>query len=1289
MAGAPAGHDVFLSYSRADAAEAEVLRASFREAGLTASLDRYALPAGRPWQPELEAALASCRALVVLLGPSGIGGWQHREIQLGLDRQNARSFPVVPVLLPRLQPDDLPLGTFLTLNTWVDLRQGLDASEALQRLIAAVQGQAIDGLTRDFASLRPYRGLLAFREQDAGLFFGRERFVDELVAKVRQRSAANVVAVLGRSGSGKSSVVFAGLFPTLRQEKGAGQQAVWQILDLRPGAEPLHALVEIFDPPDEGLTRVQKLAAINAGVELLRQRKVTLAQLVRDRLKDDPGTTRLLLYVDQWEELYTQAQPREPKTDKNQALAADARLFTDLVLDAAANSPCTLVLSVRSDFYPDLQAHDALRSTVQDCQVSLGPMTKAELTAAIEGPAKAVGGGVESELSKRLLRDVGLDRANIRADHPDIGKLPLLEYALEQAWAKAEGSRLCLAHYRGLEQALEERANSVYGRLPPEQQIAAKRLFVSLVMPGEGREDTRALISLLGDALLEEVAAAFAGSDARLIVIGNEIAGIRTVEISHEALIRHWDRLRGWIDENRANLRTRADLVAARAQWLAYGSDSTLLISPGLRLEAARRLLDEPGDVFTDDIIDYIDASIEAYLKATVVKSRRIMAERQSAAQAKAAMIWARLGIESRSLAQSADPILALWDLVLSSEIVRKAFIDLAPRSLDQIARFSVGYSGIARAIGLRRHFHDLQAMLIPILDMLPNIKDPDHLLTVARAIAPLDPTPAQALATLDPVLKAITQTVDPHQLDALAQIGVTLAPKLTAEDARALLGAIFDAICRSTDPDPDNYRPETLAQFVHILGPKLTPKQAQAAVGPVVDAVRHSIAPNQIDALVQTLQILGPKLSTEQAHTALGAVLDAIRHLTYPDGTLLRNLIQATQILSANLSSKQARDSIAPILKDIIHTTNTNHLEALAQAVHVLGAMLTPEDAQIALGMVARALRQTKRHGSPRHALQVLPPAIESLGSKLLPERTQIEIAHALNAMRQTTDSYELGALAQIIQFLHPDPEHAHIALCSISKAICQTADPYELGFLAQAAKNLGSSPEQTQVALHFVLEAFSKQADSFAIQNLAEAALALGATSEQAQTAIGELLELIGRSIHADDLLSLAQAIVLLGPGPDQVHAALAPVIDAILEPTGADQLQTLAQAVQALGPKLAPEQADAAIDVSRTVLAAAGEPDIAVAFARAIAVILPHDPAEPQTYVAAIIELLKWPTTAEPGATAALLEVLHHRVPEAPGKEAGLDATVQWVAARFPEIDLDSPPTPPASVSTGGAW
>ena len=301
-----ASYDVFLSYSRADSAAAEALRARLKEAGLSAFLDRYGLPAGQPWQPWLEQHVASCRALVALVGPKGFGEWQHREIQLGLDRQASdkkagAQFPVIPVLLPGLANDAVPVGSFLGLNTWIDLRDGLDDPQGLQRLAAGAQGKAMDEASAQklLAGLSPYRGLLPFREQDAGLFFGRKRFVDELVEKVRRRTTTNVMAVIGRSGSGKSSIVYAGLFPALRRERGVGGDSVWQILDLRPYAEPLHQLVAAFDPPDAKSGSLAYRAALNDGTKLLRDGKVNLAELVRDRLRGDPGSTRLLLYVDQ------------------------------------------------------------------------------------------------------------------------------------------------------------------------------------------------------------------------------------------------------------------------------------------------------------------------------------------------------------------------------------------------------------------------------------------------------------------------------------------------------------------------------------------------------------------------------------------------------------------------------------------------------------------------------------------------------------------------------------------------------------------------------------------------------------------------------------------------------------------------------------------------------------------------------------------------------------------------------------------------------------------------------
>src|SRR5262245_3919178 len=235
-------------------------------------------------------------------------------------------------------------------------------------------------------------------------------------------------------------------------------------------------------------------------------------------------------------------------------------------------------------------------------------MSGAELKAAIEGPARAVGGQVHPDLTARLIRDIGLDMTAPQRDQYDIGKLPLLEYALEQAWKRRIDLQVGLGEYRGLEQALEDRANELYERLSPTEQRAAKRLFVSLVTPGEGREDTRALIAVPEDPATLAVVESFAGTEGRLIVTGI-VAGSRSAEVSHEALIQHWDKLRVWIDENRAKLRTRAALTGDRAEWLKHGRHPSLLVQPGLPLEAARELYESPGDVVIGDLKDYVEAS--------------------------------------------------------------------------------------------------------------------------------------------------------------------------------------------------------------------------------------------------------------------------------------------------------------------------------------------------------------------------------------------------------------------------------------------------------------------------------------------------------------------------------------------------------------------------------------------------------------------------------------------------------------------------------------------------------
>src|SRR4051812_33381295 len=330
-----AAADVFLSYSRADAGAVRHVQSSLKEAGLSTFLDRDQLPSGQPWLPVLERAIARCDAVAVLVGPAGLGTWQQREIQLALDRQAeaeraGRPFPVIPVLLPKVED---PPGGFLRLQTWVDLRADLADPTQLHLLLAGIRGQApADGTTLREA-ICPYRGLLPFREEDAGLFFGREDAIDTLLGKLREHS---LVTLVGRSGSGKSSVVYAGLFPALRRRADG---RIWSILSLRPGPEPLHALVRAFDAPPADLPPFEAVQRIEQQVEILRTTDGALGRRIRSLLAtaDERGTEWLLLHVDQWEELYTQALRQSASTPKQ--AEADVSRFIDLLLDATRTSP--------------------------------------------------------------------------------------------------------------------------------------------------------------------------------------------------------------------------------------------------------------------------------------------------------------------------------------------------------------------------------------------------------------------------------------------------------------------------------------------------------------------------------------------------------------------------------------------------------------------------------------------------------------------------------------------------------------------------------------------------------------------------------------------------------------------------------------------------------------------------------------------------------------------------------------------------------------------------------------
>jgi energy-coupling factor transporter ATP-binding protein EcfA2 len=483
-------YDVFISYSSSDRAMAEELANRLREANLSPFFDRWCLPGGKPWGPLLEQSIQESGSCAVLIGREGFGPWQAREMWVALGRQaRAPAFPVIPTLLPGAE--EVP-SLFLGLNTWVDMRRGVDDEAAFHKLLQAIRGEAVGGpVFEELAeAMRPYLGLRAFREEDAAFFFGREAFTERLVRAVERTP---FLAVVGPSGSGKSSVVKAGLIPALR--KGAlAESKAWEFAVFRPGKSPLRQLaaplVLMLEPEMDEVTRLAKIEEL-AGYFRREEGRVSLGNTVGRILKKQPGTERLVLVADQFEELFTYKES-EPERE----------IFLSHLLEAAEErgGPLTVVLTLRADFYSHCLGHRPLADRLEGRVVNIGPMMEKELRRAIEEPAGSVGVGFEAGLVERILEDV----------RGEPGALPLLEFALTELWEKRWGGLLTHETYEefgGVGGAIAERAEKEYERFSEEEKGLARRIFLNLVTPGEETEDVRRRAAL-AEILPEEPARA-------------------------------------------------------------------------------------------------------------------------------------------------------------------------------------------------------------------------------------------------------------------------------------------------------------------------------------------------------------------------------------------------------------------------------------------------------------------------------------------------------------------------------------------------------------------------------------------------------------------------------------------------------------------------------------------------------------------------------------------------------------------------------------------------------------
>ena len=504
----PIPYDLFISYVEGDRAwVAGYLLDALERAGVRYhSEDAFVL--GAPRLLEFERAIQSSQRTLLILSPAYLNSQFSQFVDLlgqtyGLE---TATWPVIPLIL---QP--------IKLSPRLAMLQALDGAdpnhwpELIERLCREIQRPLPAILP---VPICPYPGMVPFREADSDRFFGREQEIQEMIERLR---AHPVLAAVGPSGSGKSSLVLAGLLPALRKS-GLFGPGEWIVRAMRPGNHPLATLAQTIDD----IPKAREVGLTDGG---MAAPTLDLASL---------DHARLLLLVDQFEEIFTLS-------------GEEALPFQRALLRLGKAAGCYVILTVRADFYPDLMAAPIWRS-IQAHRFEVAPLDDEGLRAAIMRPAQDAGVFIEPALVERLVTD--------GASEP--GMLPLIQETLVLLWERLERRFLPLRAYdtlipargatgaggrTGLQMAMARRADAALAELSPEQQAIARRIFLRLIQFGEGRADTRrqqsvtALRSAAGEAPLLFESTLHHLTDARLLTMSGEITDYARQRTKTEAAL--------------------------------------------------------------------------------------------------------------------------------------------------------------------------------------------------------------------------------------------------------------------------------------------------------------------------------------------------------------------------------------------------------------------------------------------------------------------------------------------------------------------------------------------------------------------------------------------------------------------------------------------------------------------------------------------------------------------------------------------------------------------------------
>ena len=611
----PSPIEIFFSYSHKDKRFRDELETQLsllkRQGAITAWYDRK-IGAGKEWANEIDTHLNSAHIILLLVSPDYLASdyCYDTEMKLALDRHEAKEAVVIPVILRSVDWKGAPFGKLRALPTdakpvtaWSNRDKAFeDIAKGIRNIIEGLFTVLSTDDTRSNREIThqeplsippvylppcPYRGLSAFQIQDAPFFFGREVFIEQLMNGVLNKA---LIAVIGPSGSGKSSLVFAGLLPRLHRDGN------WCITSLRPRDRPFRALAAALIPLLEThISETDLLVQIKKLAEQIHLKELSLFD-VAEHIMEKNSAVRFLLFVDQFEELYTLCRN-----------ADDRQRFLDILLEAIQVASrqqtlnFTLVLTLRADFLGQVLLYRPFADALQHADLKLSSMNRLELQDAIKKPAEQVNAWIEDGLTERILDAVSQEPGN----------LPLLEFTLTQLWGKQRRNILTHDAYDeigGVEQSLATYAENFYTKLAENEQQRARRIFIQLVYPGKGTEDTRRIATRvqLGEEGWNLVVRL---SDARLVVSGrDELTNEETVEVIHEALIRGWNRLRDWMEEDREFRLWQERLRARMSEWVRANCSHSELLR-GVMLAESESWLAERGTELSQAEREFIQAS--------------------------------------------------------------------------------------------------------------------------------------------------------------------------------------------------------------------------------------------------------------------------------------------------------------------------------------------------------------------------------------------------------------------------------------------------------------------------------------------------------------------------------------------------------------------------------------------------------------------------------------------------------------------------------------------------------